>query len=170
MEPGARLPCWVVKAEHGCAVEVGTCPRSFTCAVGGWGLQQLPRTGELTECSEVALARCPRITKLAPSRQKGFMPSCFSRVRLFATPWTVARQAPLSVGFPRQDYWSGLPCPSPGIFPTQGSNPHLLRWQAGSLPPSHQGGPKGDSGVEKPQEGFPTNRRGCTRRARPLLW
>ena len=48
-----------------------------------------------------------------------------SRVQLFVTPWTAALQAPLSVGFSRQEYWSGLPCPSPGIFPTQGSNPHL---------------------------------------------
>ena len=39
------------------------------------------------------------------------MPSHFSRVRLSATPWTVARQAPLSVGFPRQEHWSGLPFP-----------------------------------------------------------
>ena len=39
--------------------------------------------------------------------------SCFSHVRLFATLWTVARQAPLSMGFPRQEYWSGLPCPPP---------------------------------------------------------
>ena len=39
--------------------------------------------------------------------------SCFSRVQLFATPWTVAHQAPLSVGFPKQEYWSGLPFPSP---------------------------------------------------------
>ena len=38
------------------------------------------------------------------------------------TPWTVAPQAPLSMGFSRQEYWSELPCPSPGIFPTQGSN------------------------------------------------
>ena len=40
----------------------------------------------------------------------------------FSTPWIVAHQAPLSVGFPRQEYWSGLPLPSPGIFQTQGSN------------------------------------------------
>ena len=46
-------------------------------------------------------------------------------VRLFATPWTVARQAPLSVGFSRQEYLSGLPFPSLGIVPTQGSNLHL---------------------------------------------
>ena len=43
--------------------------------------------------------------------------SCFSRVCLFVTPWTVARQAPLSMGFPRQEYWSGLPCPPPGELP-----------------------------------------------------
>ena len=42
------------------------------------------------------------------------------------TPWTVARQAPLSMGFPRQEYWSGLSLPLHGIFPIQGSNPRLL--------------------------------------------
>ena len=45
------------------------------------------------------------------------------------TPWTVAHQAPLSMGFPRQDYWSGLPSPLQGVFPAQGSNPRLLHWQ-----------------------------------------
>ena len=40
-----------------------------------------------------------------------------SRVRLFATPWTVAYQASLSMGFSRQEYWSGLPFPSPGDLP-----------------------------------------------------
>ena len=49
-----------------------------------------------------------------------------SRVRLFATPWTVAYRAPPTMGFSRQEYWSGLPFPSPGIFPTQGLNPGLL--------------------------------------------
>ena len=44
-------------------------------------------------------------------------------------PWTITHQAPLSMGFSRQEYWSGLPCPSPGAFLTQGSNPHLLRLQ-----------------------------------------
>ena len=39
----------------------------------------------------------------------------FSRVQLFATPWTTAHQAPLSMGFPREEYWSGLPFPSPGL-------------------------------------------------------
>ena len=52
----------------------------------------------------------------------------------FTSPWTVACQAPLSMGFSRQEYWSGLPFPFQGIFLNQGSNPHLLHWQADSLP------------------------------------
>ena len=44
-----------------------------------------------------------------------------SRVLLFVIPWSVACQAPLSMEFPRQEYWSGLPFPSPGIIPTKGS-------------------------------------------------
>ena len=42
------------------------------------------------------------------------MLSCFSHVQLSATPWTVAHQAPLSIGFSRQEYWGGLPHPPPG--------------------------------------------------------
>ena len=48
------------------------------------------------------------------------MLSRFSRVQLFATPWTVARQTPLSMGFSRQECWSGLPCPPPGDLPDPG--------------------------------------------------
>ena len=58
-----------------------------------------------------------------------------------ATPWTVACQALLSMEFSRQQYWSGLPFPSPGIFLTQGSNSNLLHWQVASLLLSHQGSP-----------------------------
>ena len=43
-----------------------------------------------------------------------------SCVQLFATPWTITHQAPLSVGFPRQKYWSGLPCPPSGDLPDPG--------------------------------------------------
>ena len=63
--------------------------------------------------------------------------SHFSCIQLFATLWTVAHQAPLSMGFSRLEYWSGLPCPPPGDVPTQGSNLPLLcllHWQTGSLP------------------------------------
>ena len=45
--------------------------------------------------------------------------SCFSPVQLFVIPWTIALQAPLSMGFSRQEYWSGLPCP-PGDLPDPG--------------------------------------------------
>ena len=50
----------------------------------------------------------------------------FSRVQLFVTLWTIAHQAYPSMAFSRQEYWSGLPFLSPGVFPTQGSNPGLL--------------------------------------------
>ena len=53
------------------------------------------------------------------------MVSCFSCVQLFATPWTVACQALLSMEFSRQEYWSGLPCPSPGDLPNPGIKPIL---------------------------------------------
>ena len=49
--------------------------------------------------------------------------SHFSRVQLFVIPWTVACQAPLSMGFSRQEYWSGLPCPSLGDLPGPGIEP-----------------------------------------------
>ena len=49
-----------------------------------------------------------------------------SHVRLFATPWTVAHQAPPSMEFTRQEYWSGLPFPSPGDLPDPGIKPPLL--------------------------------------------
>ena len=53
--------------------------------------------------------------------------SCFSHVRLCAIPWTVTRQAPLSMGFSRQEYWSGLPCPPPGDIPEPGIEAAPLR-------------------------------------------
>ena len=59
------------------------------------------------------------------------MLSCFSCVQLFATPWTVAHQAPLSLGSSKQDYWTGLPLPSlgdlhdPGIEPMSPASPAL---------------------------------------------
>ena len=66
-----------------------------------------------------------------------FVLNHFSRVWLCATLWTVAYQASLSMGFSRQEHWSGLPFLLQGIFPTQGLNPCLLcllHWQLGSLP------------------------------------
>ena len=56
-----------------------------------------------------------------------------SSVRLFATPWTVAHQAPLSVRFSRQEYWNGLLFPSPRDLPNPGLEPTSLALQASSL-------------------------------------
>ena len=62
-----------------------------------------------------------------------------AQCRLFVTPGTVARQAPLSRGFPRQEYWRGLPFPSPGDLPNPRTEPVSPAWQADSLPVSHLG-------------------------------
>ena len=56
-----------------------------------------------------------------------------SRVQLFATPGTVAHQAPPSMGFSRQEYWSELPFPSPGDLPNPGIEPRSPRLQADAL-------------------------------------
>ena len=58
----------------------------------------------------------------------------------FATPWTTAHKIPLSMGFSRQEYWSGCHALLHGIFPAQKLNPYLLHWQEDSLPLSHQEG------------------------------
>ena len=58
------------------------------------------------------------------------MLSTLSRVQLFVTPWTVAHQAPLSTGFSRQEYWSGLPFPPPRDLPDLGIKPMSLRFPA----------------------------------------
>ena len=64
-----------------------------------------------------------------------------SRVRLFATPWTVAYQAPPSMGFSRQEYWSGLPFPSPGYLPDPGIEPGSPAFQADALTSEPAGKP-----------------------------
>ena len=53
--------------------------------------------------------------------------SCFSHVRLFETLWIIAYQAPLSMGFSRQECWSGLSCPPPGDLPNPGMEPTSLK-------------------------------------------
>ena len=58
--------------------------------------------------------------------------SHFSRVQLFVTLWTIARQAPLSLGFSRQEYWSGLPCPPPRGLPQSGIKPRSPALQVDS--------------------------------------
>ena len=66
----------------------------------------------------------------------------FSRVRLFATPWTVAYHAPPSMGFSRQEYWSGLPFPSPEDLPNPGIKPGSPALQTDALPSEPPGKPR----------------------------
>ena len=56
-----------------------------------------------------------------------------SRVRLLVTPWTAAHQAPLSMGLCGQEYWSGLPLPSPGDLPNPGTEPRFPTLEADAL-------------------------------------
>ena len=67
--------------------------------------------------------------------------SCFSHVQVCVIPLTADFQAPLSIGFSRQEYWSRLPCPPPGDLPNSGIEPKSPALQANSLPLSHQGSP-----------------------------
>ena len=62
--------------------------------------------------------------------------SPLSRVQVFVTPWSVAHQASLSMGFSRQEHWSGLPFPSPGYLPDPDIEPRSPALQADSLPTS----------------------------------
>ena len=68
--------------------------------------------------------------------------SLLSCVQLFFSPWTTARQAPPSMGFPRQEYWSGFPFPSLGDLPDPGIKPRSPALQADSLPSEPPGKPK----------------------------
>ena len=81
----------------------------------------------------------------SPIQYKFSSVESLSHVRLFATPWTVACQAPLSMGFSRQEYWCGLPLPSPGDLPHPGIEPasHVspAGVKTGSLPQSRLGSP-----------------------------
>ena len=76
--------------------------------------------------------------------------SRFSCVHLWVTLWTVTRQAPLSMGFSRQEYWSGLPCPPPGDLPNPGIKPRSLR------SPALAGRRFTTSAIGEAQQGNPT--------------
>ena len=81
-----------------------------------------------------------RITNAVQLDQKKV--KSLSHVRLFATPWTVAHQTPASMGFSRQEYWSGLPFSSPGNLPNQGIEPRSPTLQADALTSEPPGKPE----------------------------
>jgi len=107
-------------------------------------ISYLLRPGLLILCwikvvSMVNLRKCFQLFTVEPDVICGFIMcacvlSSFRRVRLFAALRAIAHQAPLSMGFSRQEYWSALPSSPPRVFPAQGSKPSLLHWQPCSSP------------------------------------
>ena len=119
---------------------------------GRRGDQTVPAGSQRGLLGAKMLAQHP--TTLALPEQRLSAPGCASPspvcVRSVVSdsvgpPWTAARQAPLSMGVSRQEYWSGLPCPPPGNLPDPEMEPapllHLLHWQAGPLPLAPPGSP-----------------------------
>ena len=83
-----------------------------------------------------------QLVKNSPAMQEKVKVKSLSRVRLFVTPWTAASQAPPSMGFSRQEYWSELPFPSPGDLPDPGIKPGSPALQADFLLYELQGSSK----------------------------
>ena len=157
-----------MKAQRGTV----TCPRShsevavllrqkpkssnshFFIAPGGWVHSPLCRgEGELRAHTVLIVCTFKYITRsyhsvsrlrpLRPREGRACMLSPFSCIWLFATPWTEVHQAPLSMGFSRQECWSGLPRSPPGDHPSPGITPEPLASQSGSLPLAPPGKPPG---------------------------
>ena len=130
--PTLPLPCLSlgtsgVRLEQTWLTAYSTAARRTRCLLGPVRRKQVSKWGK-AEAPSLLLVHGTHFTACAqsPSRRRFLCACCRSVVSNFATPWTVARQAPLSMGFPRQEYWSGLPFLLQGIFPTQGLNPCLL--------------------------------------------
>ena len=118
-----------------------------------------------------------RCTSYMPGTGLKVKVKSLSRVRLFATPWTVAYQAPPSMGFSRQEYWSGLPLPSPGGLADPGIEPRSSAFQADTLtsePPGTGLGPR-NTAVSKTDKTpalktFPSRRHGGREPTGRLPW
>ena len=138
-----RVKWEMVKENHSWEYEMLNKSWNVTCSVRCWGVAVMGgRAGSWWGFWASRVTSCP--AHLGPRGFPGLAPSP-SKLRLcvlsgsavsnsFASPWTIAHQTPLSMGFSRQEYWSGF---HSWIFPTQGLNLHLLRllhWQADSLP------------------------------------
>ena len=112
---------------------------------GYWGRGSpcAPGTAQVSALTSISLATSPAWKCV----------SRFSHVRLLATPWAIACQAPLFLGFSRQEYWSGLPFPSPGDLPDPGLKLGSPALQADSLPSgTHSQGPGPPAGLLRQAE------------------
>ena len=87
------------------------------------GFQPTPDHLHLTHIFYSCLPACGLWTSAWDMKTKKVKVESLSRVQLFGTPWTVAYQVPPSIRFSRQEYWSGLPFPSPGYLPNPGIEP-----------------------------------------------
>ena len=101
---------------------------SYTCFIFSLlCTQSLPQLSHLWFCISIYLSISLIPPPFFPITSFSFVHACYiSHVQLFATPWTVAHQAPLSVGFSRQECWSGLPCLLPGDLPYPWMEPASL--------------------------------------------
>ena len=101
------------------------------------------------EEESIALVSLAPSSFLAFSKERKKKVKSLSHVQLSSTPWTVAYWVPRSMGFSRQEYWSGLPFPSPGDLPNQGSNLGLLYCRQTLYHLSHQGSLEFSRATEK---------------------
>ena len=102
-----------------------------------WSRLPFPLPGDLPDPEKQATPPALAGGFFTTTTTSGLVLSCFSSVWLFVILWATACQAPLSMGFSRKEYWSGLPFPSPGDLPDPGIkfvSLRLLQWQADSLP------------------------------------
>ena len=139
--PPKEWCCWLFSRYKSCLTLLplpGLQPAELLCPRGSpgkntrMGCHFLLQGIFLTQGSNPSLWHCRQILYC---RSHSFSSvQLLSCVRLFATSRTVARQAPLSMGFPRQEYWNGLPFPSPGDLPNPGIGPRSPAVQVDSLP------------------------------------
>ena len=124
---------WISRSKRGGNEKLGWQGRKLTACLVAWG-HHLSEQSKNQPCPRALFSVVRGILKFTgwikfPKHPLSHSPSsCFSTVQLFETLWTVARQAPLSMGFSRQEYWSGLPCPpenllNPGIESTSLMSP-----------------------------------------------
>ena len=126
------------QAKRNWSISFPLSPRSPNISASLWGEFQVSQKYSLFFHSAVPLGDA---AAGIPSLDAHSLDQSLSHIWLFVTPWAVACQAPLPMGFSRQEYWNGLLFFSPGNFLVQGSSLHLLLWQVDSLPLSHQGSP-----------------------------
>ena len=115
--PAQRWVYWAPEAEPQPGQGPGCLPSTWA-----WGAQDVFRAGKFSK------------KKHYKANKSACVLSHVSRVRLFVTSRSTARQAPPSMGLSRQEYWSGMPCPPPGGLPDPGIEPRSL------LPPALAGG------------------------------